>query len=86
MNYLSWMAQAWDDGYSDGMAAAACDAEAMNPYQKLIDDRRQCVRDVIEDQFGPLTDDDDVVILPDHLLDAILDAHDEWLSIQKKAD
>lgn len=65
-----------DDLFGDGVEART------NPYTKLFDDRREYVREQVNEQFGSLHDGDSDEDLFDHddVLDAILDAHADWMT------
>ncbi|QDF17527.1 hypothetical protein SEA_PHROSTEDPHLAKE_84 [Gordonia phage PhrostedPhlake] len=92
-HHLDAMEQAWDEGYGDCVDDDA--GSAINPYRKLIDDRREFVRQQVEDGFGTLSypptsdtafDDCENVLGDDNAewFDAVLDAHDEWLALQQR--
>lgn len=98
-HHLEAMAQAWTEGYDDGREDGRYDeryaeginpnAVPKNPYRKLIDDRREFVRELVENEYGALPGDDgaiDNVLSDDNAewFDAVLDAHDEWLALQRR--
>ncbi|QDP44202.1 hypothetical protein SEA_JUJU_86 [Gordonia phage JuJu] len=89
-NHLDAMRQAYAEGHGDGMIAAKRgdpdDDELDNPYGKLLDDRRAFVREQVDNAYGGLVTDDDEFVLGDdnaEWFDAVLDAHDEWLALQR---
>lgn len=98
-HHLEAMAQAWTEGYDDGREDGRYDeryaeginpnAVPKNPYRKLIDDRREFVRELVENEYGALPGDDGAIdnVLGDdnaEWFDAVLDAHDEWLALQRR--
>ncbi|QDM57359.1 hypothetical protein J1767_gp60 [Gordonia phage Tangerine] len=98
-NHLDAMRQAWDEGYHDGRLDGRNDDRDLNgydanvtpdnPYDRLLHDRRKFVREQVEDGYGALVTDDDEFVLGDdnvEWFDAVLDAHDEWLALQQRAD
>ncbi|UTN93137.1 hypothetical protein SEA_PHAUCI_50 [Gordonia Phage Phauci] len=88
-HHLGAMREAWAEGYDDGHANGRrkYDGTPDNPYAKLLDDRRQFVREQVEGTYGGglVTDDDEFVLGDDNAewFDAVLDAHDEWRSLQQ---
>ncbi|WP_439030268.1 hypothetical protein [Gordonia terrae] len=89
-HHLDAMAEAYDEGYNEGHRS---DAVPHNPYRKLIDDRREFVREQVEDGYGTLSypptsdtayDDCENVLGDDNAewFDAVLDAHDQWHALQ----
>ena len=65
------------DLFGDGVEART------NPYTKLFDDRREYVRQQVVDTYGPLiTEDGDGLFDYTEVVDAILDAHADWLTGQ----
>lgn len=81
--HLGALQTGWDEGYLAGLAAAATDSEAENPHTKLFDDRRAYVEQQIVDTYGPLTTEDgDSLFDYPEVVDAILDAHTDWLAAQ----
>ncbi|UCZ88633.1 hypothetical protein [Gordonia sp. WA4-43] len=89
-HHLDAMAEAYDEGYNEGQRP---DAVPHNPYRKLLDDRREFVRDRVENGYGTMVypptsdtayDDCENVLGDDNAewFDAVLDAHDEWLALQ----
>ncbi len=84
------MRQAWDEGYHGGtLDGREALGHTSNPYDKLLDDRQEFVRQRVEDAFGALPGDDggiDNVLGDDNAewFDAVLDAHDEWLALQQR--
>ena len=98
-HHLEAMAQAWTEGYDDGREDGRYDeryaeginpnAVPKNPYRKLIDDRREFVRELVENEYGALPGDDGAIdnVLGDdnaEWFDAVLDAHDEWHAMQRR--
>ncbi|QMU22037.1 hypothetical protein [Gordonia rubripertincta] len=102
-HHLDAMAEAWDQGYDDGREDGRYDeryvegvnpnAVPENPYRKLIDDRREFVREQVENGYGAVVypptsdtayDDCENVLGDDNAewFDAVLDAHDEWRAMQ----
>lgn len=52
-----------------------------NPFEALFDDRREYVRQEVRETFGSVTDEDgDDLFDQTDLVDAILDAHADWLT------
>ncbi|WMI33069.1 hypothetical protein SEA_SCHOTTB_58 [Gordonia Phage SchottB] len=89
-HHLDAMREAWAEGYDDGHANGRrkYDGDPGNPYAKLLDDRRQFVREQVENGYGALVTDDDEFVLGDdnaEWFDAVLDAHDEWLTLASKS-
>lgn len=86
-NHLDAMRQAWDEGYHDGtLDGREALGYTSNPYDKLLDDRREFVREQVENGYGAQLDENDDDVLGDNnaeWFDAILDAHDEWLALQR---
>ncbi|GAC71087.1 hypothetical protein [Gordonia soli] len=81
-HHLASMEQAWDEGYDEGYRTP--DSEPCNPYRKLLDNRREFVREQVENGYGALVDEDGDNVLGDdnaEWFDAVLDAHDEWLAL-----
>ncbi|GAC70797.1 hypothetical protein [Gordonia soli] len=81
-HHLEAMEQAYDEGYAEG----ADDTGYPNPYRKLLDDRREFVREQVENGYGALVDEDGDNVLGDdnaEWFDAVLDAHDEWLALPR---
>lgn len=98
-HHLEAMAQAWTEGYDDGREDGRYDeryaeginpnAVPKNPYRKLIDDRREFVRELVENEYGALPGDDGAIdnVLGDdnaEWFDAVLDAHDQWHTLQSR--
>lgn len=76
--------QAWDEGYEAGSHDGYHDTAAQpNPYEQLIADRREFIREALEPAYGTWVDDNDEPILTDEVLDDLLDAHDDWLAQQR---
>ncbi|QXN73276.1 hypothetical protein SEA_HANS_59 [Gordonia phage Hans] len=90
-HHLDAMREAWAEGYDDGHANGRrkYDGTPDNPYAKLLDDRRQFVREQVEGTYGGglVTDDDEFVLGDDNAewFDAVLDAHDEWLTLSSES-
>ncbi|AYR02614.1 hypothetical protein SEA_BIBWIT_61 [Gordonia phage Bibwit] len=87
-NHLDAMRTAWEDGYADGRidGKREYDGDPENPYAKLLTDRREFVREQVEDAYGALVTDDGEFVLHERnaeWVDAVLDAHDEWLALQR---
>ncbi|AXQ62764.1 hypothetical protein KNU06_gp59 [Gordonia phage Angelicage] len=90
-NHLDAMRQAWGEGYYEGHANGRrkYDGEVENPYAKLLDDRREFVREHVDNAFGALIDEDGDNVLGDdnaEWFDAVLDAHDEWRALQRHTE
>ncbi|AYR02527.1 hypothetical protein KNU17_gp58 [Gordonia phage Ailee] len=90
-NHLDAMREAWGEGYYEGHANGRrkYDGDVENPYAKLLDDRREFVREHVDNAFGALIDEDGDNVLGDdnaEWFDAVLDAHDEWRALQQRAD
>ncbi|UAJ15727.1 hypothetical protein SEA_BADDON_59 [Gordonia phage Baddon] len=88
---LDSMRQAWGEGYYEGHANGRrkYDGDPGNPYGKLLDDRREFVREQVDNGYGALVTDDGEFVLHERnaeWVDAVLDAHDEWRSLQRRAD
>lgn len=98
-HHLEAMAQAWTEGYYDGREDGRYDeryaeginpnAVPKNPYRKLLDDRRAFVRELVENEYGALPGDDGAIdnVLGDdnaEWFDAVLDAHDQWHTLQSR--
>lgn len=105
-HHLDAMAEAYDEGHDDAMIGATrkvrdaggdpiilVDSTRTNPYRKLLDDRREFVREQVENGYGAVVypptsdtayDDCENVLGDDNAewFDAVLDAHDQWLSLQ----
>ena len=84
--YLGAAAQGYDEGYLAGQLDArrgVDDPDGSNPFTKLRDDRRAYVREQVTESFGSFygPDDEDVFDVED-FVDAILDAHADWLAAQ----
>ncbi|QGJ93612.1 hypothetical protein J1771_gp58 [Gordonia phage MelBins] len=89
-HHLDAMREAWAEGYDDGHANGRrkYDGAPENPYGKLLDDRREFVREQVENGYGALVTDDDEFVLGDdnaEWFDAVLDAHDEWLALSSES-
>lgn len=85
--HLGALETGWDEGYLAGLAAAATDSEAENPHTKLFDDRRAYVEQQIVDTYGPLTTEDgDSLFDYAEVVDAILDAHADWMTAHQTGD
>ncbi|ANA85545.1 hypothetical protein PBI_BLUEBERRY_83 [Gordonia phage Blueberry] len=93
LHHLGAMEQAWDDGFEDGSTwhhsgpAGIPNDPPDNPYRKLLDDRREFIREQVDNAYGALVTDDDEFVLGDEnaeWFDAVLDAHDEWLALQQR--
>ncbi|UVF60747.1 hypothetical protein SEA_BOBBOB_60 [Gordonia phage BobBob] len=86
-NHLDAMREAWGEGYYEGTRAGTnADGHASNPYAKLLDDRREYVREHVNNGYGTQLDENDDDVLGDdnaEWFDAVLDAHDEWLTLQR---
>ncbi|QDH92080.1 hypothetical protein SEA_GALADRIEL_61 [Gordonia phage Galadriel] len=86
-NHLDAMRTAWDEGYYEGTRAGTnADGHASNPYAKLLDDRREYVREHVNNGYGTQLDENDDDVLGDdnaEWFDAVLDAHDEWRALQR---
>lgn len=63
-----------DDLFSDGVESGA------NPYTRLRDDRTAYVQQQVTDAFGTITDEDGDDLFDGEIIDAILDAHADWLT------
>ncbi|UYL87734.1 hypothetical protein SEA_SHIVANISHOLA_59 [Gordonia phage Shivanishola] len=92
-NHLDAMRTAYAEGHGDGMIAAKRgdpdDAQLDNPYGKLLDDRREFVREQVNNGYGAQLDENDDDVLGDDnadWFDAVLDAHDEWRSLQRRTE
>lgn len=60
------------------------EADYGNPHTKLFDDRREYVRQQVVDTYGPLiTEDGDSLFDNTEVVDAILDAHADWLAARE---
>ncbi|QFP94114.1 hypothetical protein SEA_JABBERWOCKY_59 [Gordonia phage Jabberwocky] len=85
-NHLDAMRTAWDEGHED----AGCQSDdCINPYEKLLTDRREFIREAVNESLGYMIDEDGVDVLGDdnaEWFDAVLDAHDEWLALQRHTD
>ena len=85
-HHLDAMAEAWDHGYVDAGGRVRSAGEP-NPYRKLIDDRREFVREQVTEGYGTQVDENDNDVLGDDnagWFDAVLDAHDQWLTLQSR--
>ncbi|QFP94503.1 hypothetical protein SEA_KEITABEAR_61 [Gordonia phage Keitabear] len=90
-NHLDAMREAWGEGYYEGHANGRrkYDGDVENPYAKLLDDRREFVREHVDNAFGALIDEDGDNVLGDdnaEWFDAVLDAHDEWRALQRHTE
>ncbi|UVT31861.1 hypothetical protein SEA_KEWPIEDOLL_61 [Gordonia phage Kewpiedoll] len=89
-NHLDAMREAWGEGYYEGTRAGTnADGHTSNPYAKLLDDRREFVREHVDNAFGALIDEDGDNVLGDdnaEWFDAVLDAHDEWRALQRHTE
>lgn len=63
-----------DDLFGDGVESGA------NPYTRLRDDRTAYVQQQVTDAFGTITDEDGDDLFDGEIIDAILDAHADWLT------
>lgn len=81
INHLEAMATAYDQALED-----AGITDPANPYRRLLDDRREFVHQQVTDGYGEIVDADGDDVLDTDVLDAILDAHDEWLTQQQPAE
>lgn len=81
-NVLGAAETGWEEGYDAAVTHTNGGPVPRNPYTKLREDRIAYVREQIREEFGPLNEDDDLVILPDDLLDALLDSHADWLAVR----
>ncbi|QDB74755.1 hypothetical protein SEA_BARB_79 [Gordonia phage Barb] len=95
-HHLDAMREAWGEGYYDGRMDGRNDdrhidgyddsVTTVNPYGKLLDDRREFVRKQVNNGYGAQLDENDDDVLGDdnaEWFDALLDAHDEWLALQR---
>lgn len=57
-----------------------------NPFEALFDDRREYVRQEVRDAFGSVTDEDGDDLFDGEVIDAILDAHADWLTAHQTTD
>ncbi|QDH92866.1 hypothetical protein KNU62_gp81 [Gordonia phage Bakery] len=81
-HHLDAMREAYDEGFAEG---ARADAVPHNPYAQLLVDRREFIREAVNESLGYTIDEDGVDVLGDEnteWFDAVLDAHDEWLALQ----
>ncbi|ATN90255.1 hypothetical protein SEA_LENNON_62 [Gordonia phage Lennon] len=90
-NHLDAMREAWGEGYYDGHANGRrkYDGDVENPYAKLLDDRREFVREHVNNGYGAQLDENDDDVLGDdnaEWFDAVLDAHDEWRALQRHTE
>ncbi|WNY14854.1 hypothetical protein SEA_MOONTOWERMANIA_60 [Gordonia phage MoontowerMania] len=89
-NHLDAMREAWGEGYYEGTRAGTnADGHMSNPYDKLLDDRREYVREYVNNGYGTQLDENDDDVLGDDnadWFDAVLDAHDEWLALQRHTE
>ncbi|QNJ55467.1 hypothetical protein SEA_PARIES_64 [Gordonia phage Paries] len=90
-NHLDAMREAWGEGYYEGHANGRrkYDGEVENPYAKLLDDRREFVREHVNNGYGAQLDENDDDVLGDdnaEWFDAVLDAHDEWRALQRHTE
>ncbi|QDF19485.1 hypothetical protein KNU66_gp63 [Gordonia phage McKinley] len=85
-NHLDAMRTAWDEGHED----AGCQSDdCINPYEKLLTDRREFIREAVNESLGYMIDEDGVDVLGDdnaEWFDAVLDAHDEWRALQRHTE
>lgn len=71
----------WEEGYDAAVAHTTGGPVPRNPYTKLRDDRLEYVRRQVVEQFGDLDRyDNEDFIDQDDVLDAILNAHADWLA------
>lgn len=66
-----------------GALLRAVEDDYSNPFEKLFDDRREYVREQVTEMFGHIvTDTDDETDLFDmtDVVDAMLDAHADWIA------
>lgn len=63
-----------DDLFGDGVEART------NPYTKLFDDRREYVEQQVREAFTVVDEDGDDVFEQTDFIDAILDAHADWMT------
>lgn len=63
-----------DDLFGDGVESGT------NPYTRLRDDRTAYVQQQVTDAFGTITDEDGDDLFDGEIIDAILDAHADWLT------
>lgn len=88
MTTITAQEQAWNEGYEAGgydeHAANRSEQRAaqVNPYTRLLADRREFIREALDAGYGAMLDDNDEPLIDDDLLDDLLDAHDEWLAQQ----
>ncbi|WP_287004625.1 MULTISPECIES: hypothetical protein [Gordonia] len=54
-----------------------------NPFTKLFDDRREYVREQVSNAFGTIVDEDGDDLFDGEVIDAILDAHADWLAARE---
>ncbi|UQT02079.1 hypothetical protein SEA_CHADMASTERC_62 [Gordonia phage ChadMasterC] len=90
-NHLDAMREAWGEGYYEGHANGRrkYDGDVENPYAKLLDDRREFVREQVNNGYGAQLDENDDDVLGDdnaEWFDAVLDAHDEWRALQRHTE
>lgn len=82
--YLGAAETGWEQGYDAAVAHASGGSVPRNPYTQLRDDRRAYVRDQIIDTYGDLRDEEgDSLFDNTEVLDAILDAHADWIAGQR---
>lgn len=80
--YLDASETAYNEAIDDAVITLrqGGDIETMtNPYTRLRDDRRKYVLDTIADAYGPLVDDEGE-LYDDDYVDALLDAHADWIA------
>ncbi|QDH93547.1 hypothetical protein SEA_VERITY_61 [Gordonia phage Verity] len=83
-NHLDAMREAYAEGWYDAGGSDTVNED--NPYGKLLDDRRAFVREQVNNGYGTQLDENDDDVLGDEnteWFDAVLDAHDEWLALQR---
>lgn len=64
-----------------GALLRAVEGDYSNPFEKLFDNRREYVRERVTEQFGHIVDSDETDLFDmTYVVDAILDAHADWLA------
>lgn len=83
--YLGAAETGWEQGYDAAVAHASGGSVPRNPYTQLRDDRAAYVQNRVNDQFDVQLNEDgeDVFDTNADWIDAILDAHTDWLAAQR---